>query len=207
MYKGIDVSERQGTIDWKKVKKAGCRFAVLRSIKWDGKPDSQFWANAKGCYANDIPYSIYRYTYAVLPTEALEEAEQVIRLLRSRGKRSCRIWWDVEDKSLEPLGRDVLTGLIKTAENTITGAGYEFGIYTGQFFYDGGFFDAGAFDCPMWVARYPVSRSFVFDENPPSDKYRPEIKQPLFAWQYTSKGRIDGIDSLVDLDICYLPFG
>ena len=32
MYKGIDVSERQGTIDWKKVKKAGCRFAVLRSI-------------------------------------------------------------------------------------------------------------------------------------------------------------------------------
>ena len=180
---------------------------MLRSIKRDGKPDSQFSANAKGCYANDIPYSVYRYTYAVLPTEALEEAEQVIRLLRSRGKRSCRIWWDVEDKSLEPLGRDVLTGLIKTAENTITGAGYEFGIYTGQFFYDGGFFDAGAFDCPMWVARYPVSRSFVFDENPPSDKYRPEIKQPLFAWQYTSKGRIDGIDSLVDFDICYLPFG
>lgn len=85
MYKGIDVSESQGSIDWKKVKKAGCRFAVLRSIKRDGKPDSQFWANAKGCYANDIPYSVYRYTYAVLPTEALEEAEQVIRLLRSRG--------------------------------------------------------------------------------------------------------------------------
>ena len=42
MYKGIDVSERQGTIDWKKVKKAGCRFAVHRSIKRDGKPDSQF---------------------------------------------------------------------------------------------------------------------------------------------------------------------
>ena len=140
-----------------------------------------------------------RQCIKLLPTIAKHKPELIKRMTETL---------DVyKRQSLEPLGRDVLTGLIKTAENTITGAGYEFGIYTGQFFYDGGFFDAGAFDCPMWVARYPVSRSFVFDENPPSDKYRPEIKQQLFAWKHTSKGRLDGIDSLVDLDICYLPFG
>ena len=39
MYKGIDVSEHQGTINWKKVKAAGCRFAILRAMKQNGKAD------------------------------------------------------------------------------------------------------------------------------------------------------------------------
>ena len=29
-YKGIDVSEWQGKIDWDKVKKAGIKFAIIR---------------------------------------------------------------------------------------------------------------------------------------------------------------------------------
>jgi len=64
MYKGIDVSEHQGTINWKKVKAAGCRFAILRAMKQNGKADIQFLANARGCQENGIPYEVYRYTYA-----------------------------------------------------------------------------------------------------------------------------------------------
>ena len=30
--------------------------------------------------------------------------------------------------------------------------------------------------------------------------------QQLFGWQYTSRGRVDGINGVVDLDVCYLPF-
>ena len=206
MYKGIDVSEHQGTINWKKVKAAGCRFAILRAMKQNGKADIQFLANARGCQENGIPYEVYRYTYALLPTEALEEAKQVVQLLQSQGNRQCRIWWDVEDKSLEKLGREVLTGLIRTAENTILGAGYDFGIYTDQAFYQAGHFDASAFDCPFWIARYPISRKFTFAENPPSEEYKPRISHPLFAWQYTSKGSISGISTPVDLDVCYMPF-
>ena len=206
MYKGIDVSEHQGTINWKKVKAAGCRFAILRAMKQNGKADIQFLANARGCQENGIPYEVYRYTYALLPTEALEEAKQVVQLLQSQGNRQCRIWWDVEDKSLEKLGREVLTGLIRTAENTILGAGYDFGIYTDQAFYQAGHFDASAFDCPFWIALYPISRKFTFAENPPSEEYKPRISHPLFAWQYTSKGSISGISTPVDLDVCYMPF-
>ena len=68
MYKGIDVSEHQGTINWKKVKAAGCRFAILRAMKQNGKADIQFLANARGCQENGIPYEVYRYTYALLQT-------------------------------------------------------------------------------------------------------------------------------------------
>lgn len=206
MMKGIDVSEYQGIIDWKKVKAAGCRFAVLRAVRRDGSADMQFEANVRGCLENDIPFDVYRYTYALLPTEAQKEADQVIRLLQAYGIRTCRIWWDVEDRSLETRGKEVLTGLIRTAENTAAGAGYAFGIYTGLFFYREGYFDGESLDCPLWIADYPISRSFPFSEEPPADGHGPVIGQPLFAWQYSGKGIIEGILAPVDLDVCYMPF-
>ena len=55
-------------------------------------------------------------------------------------------------------------------------------------------------------ARYPNSGYFTLADNPPADKYKPEVKQPLFGWQYTSKGRVDGISTVVDLNTCYIPF-
>ena len=152
MYKGIDVSSNQGVIDWKKVKAAGCDFAILRSTVKSGAADKQFAANAAGCITWGIPFEVYKYSYALTPTQAVEEAKQVIALLASHGIK-CRIWWDVEDPSLRKLSRGVLTGLIQSAADTIIGAGYQFGIYTGKSFYEEGVFDTAAFSCPMWIAR------------------------------------------------------
>ena len=58
MWKGIDVSDNQGKIDWKKVKAAGCDFAILRSVRRSGKADYQFSANVAGCQENGIPFSM-----------------------------------------------------------------------------------------------------------------------------------------------------
>lgn len=205
MYKGIDVSSNQGTIDWKKVKAAGCDFAILRSTVKSGAADKQFAANVAGCVTWDIPMEVYKYTYALTPTQAVVEAQQVVSLLRSHGL-TCRVWWDVEDNSLRALNKGVLTGLIQSAADIITSAGFEFGIYTGKSFYEEKVFDTDAFDCPMWIARYPNSGYFNIADNPPADKYKPAPSQPLVAWQYTSKGRVDGITGPVDLNICYIPF-
>ena len=100
MWKGIDVSDNQGAVSWNQVKKAGCQFAVLRSVRRSGKPDGQFAANVSGCRANGIPFEVYKYTYATVPSVAAEEAKQVVDLLQRYGL-SCRIWWDVEDASLK----------------------------------------------------------------------------------------------------------
>lgn len=205
MWKGIDVSDNQGIIDWAAVKAAGCNFAILRSVRHSGKPDKQFSANVAGCRVQRIPYEVYKYTYALTPTQAVEEAQQVVSLLRSHGL-TCRVWWDVEDNSLRSLNNGVLTGLIQSAADVITGAGLEFGIYTGKSFYEEGVFNTGAFVCPFWVARYPSSGYYTLADNPPADKYKPAPSQPLVAWQYTSKGRVDGISGVVDLNVCYIPF-
>ncbi|HJC88023.1 MAG TPA: hypothetical protein H9926_08420 [Candidatus Eisenbergiella intestinigallinarum] len=204
MWKGIDVSDNQGAVSWNQVKKAGCQFAVLRSVRRSGKPDGQFAANVSGCRANGIPFEVYKYTYATVPSVAAEEAKQVVDLLQRYGL-SCRIWWDVEDASLKKIGTGVLTGLIRSAWNIVEGAGMEFGIYTGLAFYHAGYFDPSAFDCPFWIARYPASAHYPFSAAPPDGKYCPQITQTLAAWQYTSRGRVDGISGPVDLNVRYLP--
>ena len=206
MWKGIDVSSNQGTIDWKKVKAAGCDFAILRSTVKSGAADKQFAANLAGCLAQGLPHAFYKYAYALLPTQAVEEAKQVIALLIAHGIKAGQIWWDVEDPSLRTLSRGVLTGIIQSAANTIIGSGFEFGIYTGKSFYEERVFDTDAFTCPMWIARYPNSGYYALADNPPADQYKPAVTQPLFGWQYTSKGRVDGIGTVVDLNVCYIPF-
>lgn len=205
-YKGIDVSDNQGVINWEKVKAAGCQFAILRTVRRSGKADLQFAANLAGCLAQGIPDEFYKYTYALTPTQAVEEAKQVIALLIAHDKKEGRVWWDVEDPSLRTLSRGVLTGIIQSAADIIIGAGYQFGIYTGKSFYEEKVFDTDAFTCPMWIARYPNSGYFNLADNPPADKYKPAPSQPLFGWQYTSKGRVDGISTVVDLNVCYTPF-
>ena len=49
------------------------------------------------------------------------------------------------------------------------------------------------------VTYYPFSAA------PPDGKYCPQITQTLAAWQYTSKGRVNGISGPVDLNVRYLP--
>lgn len=205
MYKGIDVSSNQGTIDWKRVKAAGCDFAILRSTVKSGNADKQFAANVAGCRAQGIPMEVYKYTYALTPTQAVAEAQQVVSLLRAHGL-TCRVWWDVEDNSLRALNQGVLTGLIQSAADIITGAGYDFGIYTGKSFYEERVFDTTVFDCPFWMARYPMRREYALTDDPPADKYKPTVTQPLVAWQYTSNGRVDGIAGPVDINVCYILF-
>ena len=119
MYKGIDVSDNQGKIDWDAVAAAGCSFAVLRSVRRSGKVDYQFEANFEGCLANSIPVSVYKYTYATTEAAASEEAKQVVELLEKHGLR-CIVWWDVEDReNLCGLGSSKLTACIQAAREVI----------------------------------------------------------------------------------------
>lgn len=54
MWKGIDVSDNQGVIDWEQVATAKVSFAILRSVRWSGKTDYQFAVNLEGCRKYDM---------------------------------------------------------------------------------------------------------------------------------------------------------
>ncbi|RJW54777.1 hypothetical protein DXB24_24645 [Lachnospiraceae bacterium OM02-3] len=45
-----------------------------------------------------------------------------------------------------------------------------------------GDFGTSAFDCPFWIAGYPLEGYFNVADNPPADKYKPAPLQSLFGW-------------------------
>ena len=202
MWKGIDVSDNQGIIDWATVKAAGVQFAILRSVRRSGKADYQFTNNLAGCQNNGMPVSVYKYTYAMTAAAAIVEARQVVSLLHENGLKGIKVWWDVEDKSLRRLSAGQLTQCIIAAMHVIETAGYKFGIYTGEYVIRENWFRYKDFVCPYWVARYP-SKSDKLLEQLPNESLRPRVPMPLWGWQHTSKGRVPGINGYVDLNVCY----
>lgn len=205
MWKGIDVSDNQGVIDWAQVAASKVAFAILRSVRRSGKEDHQFAANLEGCRKHNIPLSVYKYTYAATPETARGEAQQVVELLQSHGLTGTMVWWDVEDKDvLRPLGAAKLTESIRAAQEVITAAGYGFGLYVGLYVYKERWFDFNAFaGTRLWVARYYRGyRTMTFDDGP-DQSYKPSVNQDITAWQYTSCGEIAGIKGDVDLNISY----
>ena len=205
MWKGIDVSDNQGVIDWEQVATAKVSFAILRSVRRSGKADHQFATNLESCRKHNIPVSVYKYTYAATQDAARQEAQQVVELLRSHHMTGTMVWWDVEDKDvLRPLGAAKLTESIRAAQEVITAAGYGFGLYVGLYVYKERWFDFNAFaGTRLWIARYYRGyRTMRFDDEP-DQKYKPDVDGDISGWQYTSCGEIPGIKGDVDLDIAY----
>ena len=188
---GVDVSECQGKIDWSKVKESGNSFACLRSTKKNGSVDATFEDNLQGCIENGIDYSCYKYAYAKTHDAARIEADGVINLLKDR---KMPIWYDVEDNSLTSLGKDAIEGIILSFIGECKEAGFEVGIYCNQNWYDNYISNYLKDKYQFWIARYGPNNGNINEEYPPKAKN-------IVAWQYTSQGRVSGIDTVVDRDV------
>lgn len=190
---GIDVSSYQGTIDWAKVAKEK-DFAILRCTSGKSNAlDTQFQANLAGSLAQGMPIGVYRYGYATTTAEAKAEAEAVVKAI-SGYEMACGVWYDAEDSSQRNLSKSTLTSIIKAFREVVEAAGYWVGIYCNQDWYNN-VLDTSAFDCPFWVARYGTNDGQMHT--------KPAISHELYAWQYTSVGKVSGISGNVDLDILY----
>lgn len=205
MRKAVDVSSYQGKIDWRAVKAAGISHAVIRSITKNGKPDYYFEKNVRGCEVVGMPYSIYKYSYALTVATSKLEAERVVALLEQTGcPKSTMVWWDMEYSGQRALTRSARMDIIWAARDVIEAAGYPFGVYCNMDWYKN-VLDSTALDCPIWLARYPYqkTREMQLAENPPESHKPTFVTQELWAWQYTSSGRVPGISGRVDLNIIY----
>lgn len=128
---GIDVSGRQGDIDWQQVKDAGVDFAILKIGNINAREpdgwytDSRFQRNLSECERLGIPYGIYVYSYAQSADEAVTGANRIANLLKGHSP-TLPVYLDLEDNSI----KDTDHAAIATAFcNTISAAGYTPGIY------------------------------------------------------------------------------
>ena len=200
-HKGIDVSRFQGNINWKKVKEDGVEYAFLRvGIRGYGSgeivKDSTFDKNIEEALKAGVKVGVYFFSQAITVDEAVEEAEFVLSEIEGYDV-TYPIVFDVE-KVADKKGRMNLISVEERTDitiafcETIKNAGYTPMIYgnTEMFSVLTEFERLEAYE--KWYAFYDPTIYFPYD---------------FKIWQYTDKGRVDGISEPVDLNISFKTWG
>ena len=213
---GIDVSKHQGKIDWEKVAKSGVQFAIIR-VGYRGYSygtiveDPYFEENIKGALANGIDVGIYFFSTAISEKEAIEEAEWTLNRIRGYNV-TYPIVFDYEGYE-NPDYRSY--GQTRTNRSNyaiafldyIRSKGYIPMMYASQYYYNTQWDTDRLSDYNLWVAKYPSGNNgqlMVGSE--------PKINYPYAMWQYSSTGKVDGIQAAngdyrnVDMNYQYTSF-
>ena len=212
MKMGIDVSEYQGEINWEKVKSAGVQFAILRTVKRNGKIDSQLANNIKGCLDNGIQLFYYLHSYALTEDDGVDEALAVVAALKELGvypSEEITLYYDVEWDEQMKLSTEKLTEIAQAFKAVVVSSGFSFGLYMGM-----SDFNDEEINLPMlgethiWLARYYDGYKLKNFGEMPDENYKPKVKNgTLCGWQWTSSGRVPGINAYVDMNVMYCDIG
>ena len=198
-YSGVDVSEWQEGIDWKKVKAAGIDFAMLRcSFGWEAdQQDAELMTNVKGLKAAGMPFGLYHYSYASTVAEAQKEANYVLKVLKDNNitpaDLAYPIAFDYEETTLMG-SKDNNTKIVSAFCEIIRNAGYRPMIYASKSVIEDRLDYEKLKANNIWMAAWTPTPNdtTVFDGDFPVD-----------IWQYSETGSVNGISGAVDLDFCY----
>ena len=195
---GIDVSEHQGDINWKEVKKSGVEFAILRlGYRGYGKEgkiilDKSFEENYKNAKEEGIDLGVYFFSQAINIEEVEQEANFVLENLKEK-QLDFPIVFDLEkikndDARTDNLSQDEINNMTLKFCEIIKDKGYTPCIYG----------NAKTFTTKMnlelfnnydkWYADYQEKPLYPYDFN---------------LWQYTESGKVNGIEGNVDIDLYF----
>lgn len=185
MLKGIDVSEWQGTIDWSKVKDE-VDFVILRAGygRLASQKDKKFEENYAECVKYNIPKGVYWFSYAKSADEAVLEAEACLECIKGK-KFEYPVWFDFEET--RQARADIASNVIPAFIEKVSNAGYNCGLYSYYSMLKNIIpsYISGRYD--IWLAHYASSTSW----------------NNKTMWQYSSTGRVNGINGDVDMNYCY----
>lgn len=165
VYKGIDVSEHNGKIDWEAVWNGGdIDYVIIRcgygqdTTSNGRKQDDLYWEyNVSECERLGIPYGVYLYSYANSATRAKGEAAHALRLLKGHTP-TYPVYFDMEESSLEKDENKLLLYQMANAFCTaITNAGYTAGVYSNLNWWNNYLTNTGFEKWERWVAQYNTS--------------------------------------------------
>ncbi|MDD3412707.1 MAG: glycoside hydrolase family 25 protein [Lachnospiraceae bacterium] len=189
---GIDVSKWNKEIDWQKVKDEGVEYAVIR-LGYRGSStgvlveDPYFERNLEEASRVGINTAVYFFTQAINEVEAVEEASMCVALLDGK-EIQMPIYLDVEGSSgradsLDPTTR---TNNILAFLKTIESKGYDAGVYANKNWLTNKIEANRLEKNEIWLAQYNV--------------IEPNYEGNYQMWQYSSKGKMNGIEGYVDMN-------
>lgn len=196
---GIDVSHWDAGIDWPKVRATGQRFVFAKATEGIVYKDDTFKDNWSGAKAAGLLRGAYHFFRCNV--DAKKQADYFIDFVRS-----------VKDEGELPPVLDLETNDGMTKEKIVAAAKVwldrvetAFGrkpiIYSGQYFLQdylvqpGGGPPLWAKDYLLWLAQYPYQYA---------EGMKPFLPRGWFnwaIWQYSDKGRLNGINASVDMNL------
>jgi len=191
LLQGIDVSRWQGTIDWTKLKETTeISFAIIR-VGAGTTRDKYFASNMAKASAAGLHCGVYVYSMATTPEEAQKEAEFALKSIKSYNI-DFPIYYDIEDARQTKLSNAQRTALCQAFCSKILSADYIPGIYASVSWFNTKLDLNQLKKYEKWVAHWGVAS--------------PHYDGAYGMWQYSSTGKVNGINGNVDLNYCYVDY-
>lgn len=199
IYYGIDVSQWQGTINWKKVKADGISFVFIRcsytSLKsFNLHTDPKFKANVTAAAAAGLKVGVYHYSGATSATEAKKEANYVLKVIKPyKSKITLPVMFDYEPgarvtANYKKTSKTTRTKYATTFCNAAKAAGYTSGVYCSTSWFPDYFNISSLSSYSNWDAHWATKNTYTGAYD---------------FWQYSDAGKISGIGGSVDCNFWY----
>lgn len=202
---GIDISEHNGAINWATVSSL-VDFVILRAGYGKNGVDQRFYRNAEACNQYGIPIGVYWFSYACSVRDAEIEALSCLEKIKPF-HLDYPVVFDWEDDSLRVATRagvqihdkQLPTAYANKFLSIVEKAGYIPCLYTNPAYLNQYFGDSLLDKYSFWLAKWP---------GVDVDVTRRPSEHGHFAhiWQYSAKGKLEGIHADVDLDVCYVDY-
>lgn len=180
--KAVDISYHNGVVDFEKLKNAVDYVIIRCGYGQDdvSQDDKQWERNVSECERLSIPYGVYFYSYAKNKVKIEGEIDHCLRLLKGH-KPTLPVFFDSEENGTQYVAK---YNAKRFCDAMLTN-GYKAGIYASKSWYEKHIGESWGYD--LWIARY----ANALDMN------------GVDIWQYSSNGRVDGINGRCDINYVY----
>ncbi|MEO8355543.1 MAG: GH25 family lysozyme [Chloroflexota bacterium] len=196
---GIDVSYWNAGIDWPKVRAAGQRYVFVKATEGDFYADPTFDDNWRGAKTAGLLRGAYHFFRSnVDPRKQANKFIDYVKSMNDNGELPPVL--DIESNDGQTKDK-VLSRARAWLDLVEAALGKKPIIYSGQYFLQDYFSEAGggpptwAKDYALWLAQYP--NHYVEGSQP----YLPRGWYRWTFWQYSEKGKVNGINANVDLNL------
>lgn len=185
----IDISSYQGTIDFSKVKEEV--DGIILRIGFGTNLDSRLEEYITELKDKKIPYGIYLYSYAENKIEALNEAKFTEEIIKKYNlDPTLGVYYDIEEFYINGhkinITKDTYQKIIETYINYLED--YQVSVYTYSKLYKYKLNEETK-KYVTWIAQY----NYTFN-----------YQETYNMWQYTNSGKIDGINTNVDINVMFV---
>lgn len=192
MEKLIDISQHNGNINFEELKNNGIKNVIIR-VGWIGNKqnhtlDTKFEENYKKAKENGFKVGFYVYSHC----KSVETLRQGVNWLLEKidtKQNEIGVFLDLEDETIQEIGRQNLTDQAKQFCEIIKNSGYIAGIYANKYWFEHLLDIKQLLNYKIWLAEWNKKDNY-------SVTFRVDI------WQY-GQTEIKGINGQVDINDIY----